>query len=678
SMNTYLLSNLVPHRDLIGLVGGFQIMLASDKDYLPTRVSYKLNLRGPSLTVQTACSTSLVAVCLACQNLLNYQCDMALAGGVSITFPQKKGLLYQEGGIISPDGHCRAFDADAGGTVSGDGVGIVVLRRLSDALADGDHVCAVIKGCAINNDGSLKIGYTAPSIDGQAEVIAMAQANANVEPDSISCLEAHGTGTPLGDPIEIAGLTKAFRAGTTATGFCAIGSVKSNIGHLDAAAGVAGLIKTVLALQHQQLPPSLHFQRPSPKVDFANSPFYVNDKLREWKPGRTPRRAGVSSFGIGGTNAHVVLEETPAVEPSGQSRPWQLLLLSAKTESALETSAANLAEYLRKNPEINLADVAFTLQAGRKPFGHRRMAVCRSVPEAVQALAGRDAKRVFDGQPGEEQPRVAFMFPGQGAQQVGMGRELYQTEAVFREQVNRCCEILQPHLELDLRTILYPEADKLQQAAEQLSQTFLTQPALFVIEYALAQLWMSWGTQPQAMIGHSVGEYVAACLAGVFSLEDALALIAARGRLVQKQPPGAMLAVRLPEPEIKTLLGSKLSLAAVNAASLCVASGPHDAIETLEKKLKERGAACRRLHTSHAFHSEMVEPALHLFTAKVRKVMLNPPQIPCVSNVTGKWITAQEATDPNYWAAHLRQTVRFADGLGELVQGHRGILLEVG
>ncbi|PYJ60495.1 MAG: hypothetical protein DME24_09155, partial [Verrucomicrobia bacterium] len=465
SMNTYLLSNLIPHRDLIGLVGGFQIMLASDKDYLPTRVSYKLNLRGPSLTVQTACSTSLVAVCLACQNLLNYQCDMALAGGVSITFPQKKGLLYQEGGIISPDGHCRAFDADAGGTVSGDGVGIVVLRRLSDALADSDHICAVIKGCAINNDGSLKIGYTAPSIDGQAEVIAMAQANANVDPDSISCLEAHGTGTPLGDPIEIAGLTKAFRAGTTATGFCAIGSVKSNIGHLDAAAGVAGLIKTVLALQHQQLPPSLHFQRPSPKVDFANSPFYVNDKLREWKPGRTPRRAGVSSFGIGGTNAHVVLEETPAAEPSGQSRPWQLLLLSAKTESALETSAANLAEYLRKNSEINLADVAFTLQAGRKPFGHRRMALCRSVPEAVQALAGRDAKRVFDGQPGEEQPRVAFMFPGQGAQQVGMGRELYQTEAVFREQVNRCCEILQPHLELDLRTILYPEADKLEQAA---------------------------------------------------------------------------------------------------------------------------------------------------------------------------------------------------------------------
>src|SRR5437667_3667525 len=379
SMNTYLLTNLLTNRELIERTGGFQTMLANDKDYLPTRVSYKLNLRGPSLNVQTACSTSLVAVCLACQNLLNYQCDMALAGGVSLTFPQKKGQLYQEGGIISPDGHCRAFDADAAGTVSGDGIGIVVLKRFSEALADGDAICAVIKGCAINNDGSLKIGYTAPSIDGQAEVVAMAHANAGVQPDTISYVEAHGTGTPMGDPIEIAGLTKAFRAETTARGFCAIGSVKTNIGHLDAAAGVAGLIKTVLALQHRQLPPSLHFQRPNPKIDFAGSPFYVNDKLRDWKTRPTPRRAGVSSFGIGGTNAHVVLEEAPAVEPSSPSRRWQLLLLSAKTESALDAATANLAEHLKKNPENNLADVAFTLQVGRKPFGHRRMVVCQNV-----------------------------------------------------------------------------------------------------------------------------------------------------------------------------------------------------------------------------------------------------------------------------------------------------------
>ncbi len=678
SFNTYLLANLLTDRPLLRLVGGFQTVLASDKDYLPTRVSYKLNLRGPSLNVQTACSTSLVAVCLACQNLLNCQCDLALAGGVSIAVPQKQAHLHQEGGILSPDGHCRAFDAQAAGTVSGDGVGIVALKRLTDALADGDHICAVIKGCAINNDGSLKIGYTAPGIDGQAQVIAMAQANAGVTPDTISYIEAHGTGTPLGDPIEIAGLTKAFRVGTTAKSFCALGSVKSNIGHLDAAAGVAGLIKTVLALQNKQLPPSLHFQRPNPKIDFANSPFYVNDRLRDWQRGGTPRRAGVSSFGIGGTNAHVVLEEAPAVEPSGGSRHRQLLLLSARTETALDSATANLAEHLRKNPDINLADAAFTLQVGRKPFGHRRMLVCQSVADAEQALTARDSRRVFPGHPAETEPPVVFLFPGQGAQQVNMARGLYESEPVFRDEMDRCCEILKPRLASDLRTLLYPGADRLEEAAQQLTQTAITQPALFVVEYALAQLWMSWGVRPQAMMGHSIGEYVAACLAGVFSLEDALALVAARGQLVQKQPAGTMLAVRLPEEEVKALLGRKLSLAAVNGPALCVASGPFDAIETLERKLAERNAACRRLQTSHAFHSEMMEPVLHLFTAKVRKAKLHSPQIPFISNVTGKWITAQEATDPNYWAAHLRQTVRFADGLTELAQGQPGILLEVG
>ncbi|HXT39726.1 MAG TPA: amino acid adenylation domain-containing protein [Candidatus Angelobacter sp.] len=678
SMNTYLFSNLLAHRELTALVGGFQIMLASDKDYLPTRVSYKLNLRGPSLNVQTACSTSLVAVCLACQNLLNYQCDMALAGGVSITFPQKRGLLYQEGGIISPDGHCRTFDANAAGTVSGDGVGIVVLKRLSEALADGDNVRAVIKGCAINNDGSQKIGYTAPGVDGQAEVIAMAQANAGVEPETISYVEAHGTGTPLGDPIEIAALTKAFRAGTAAKGFCAIGSVKSNLGHLDAAAGVAGLIKTVLALQHQQLPPSLHFQRPNPKIDFAESPFEVNDRLRGWKSGGTPRRAGVSSFGIGGTNAHVVLEEAPPLKPSGGSRPLQLLTLSAKTDSALAAAKANLAEHLRAAAQINLADVAFTLHTGRKPFNRRCAVICGNLNDAAVALTAPDAKRFFAGHPVESGPQIAFMFPGQGAQHLNMGRELYETEPVFREHVDHGCELLKPLLELDLRTLLYPGAAETEGASRQLTQTFITQPALFVIEYALAQLWMNWGIRPQAMIGHSIGEYVAACLAGVFSFEDGLALIAARGRLVQKQPPGAMLAVRLSEREVRPLLGRKLSLAAVNGSALCVASGPYDAIEALEKKLVEQGTVCRRLHTSHAFHSEMMEPALHLFTAKVKKAKLCPPQIPYVSNVTGQWITARDATDPNYWAAHLRQTVRFADGIHQLAQGNMAILLEVG
>jgi acyl transferase domain-containing protein len=678
SLNTYLLSNLLTNRELIKLLGGFQTMLANDKDYLPTRVSYKLNLRGPSINVQTACSTSLVAVCLACQNLLNYQCDMALAGGVSLTFPQKKGQLSQEGGIISPDGHCRAFDADAAGTVSGDGIGIVVLKRLSDALADADSICAVIKGCAINNDGSMKIGYAAPSIDGQAEVIAMAHANAGIQPETISYVEAHGTGTPIGDPIEIAGLTKAFRAETTAKGFCAIGSLKTNIGHLDAAAGVAGLMKTVLALQHGQLPPSLHFQRPNPKIDFASSPFYVNDRLRDWKGDAAPRRAGVSSFGIGGTNAHVVVEEAPAVGPPGSSRHWQLLLLSAKTESALDAATENLALHLRKNPDVNLADVAFTLQVGRKPFGHRRIAICHSIPEAVESLVAREPKRVVTGRPNDTEPPVVFMFPGQGPQHVNMARELYESEPAFRDQVDRCCGLLNPHVELDLRTVLYPAADQAEEAARQLTQTFITQPALFVIEYALAQLWMTWGVQPQAMIGHGIGEYVAACLANVFSLENALALVAARGRLVQKQPSGAMLAIRLPEQEIKPLLGRRLALAAVNGPALCVASGPFDAIEVLEKKLRGRNVACRRIRTSHAFHSEMMEPVLHLFMTKVRKTKLNAPRIPYLSNLSGQWITEAEAINPNYWAAHLRQTVRFADGLAELARGQKGILLEVG
>jgi len=678
SMNTYLLSNLLTDRKLIKRLGGFQTMLASEKDYLPTRVSYKLNLRGLSLNVQTACSTSLVAVCVACQNLLNYQCDMALAGGVSLAFPQKKGQLYQPGGTISPDGHCRAFDADAAGTVSGDGIGIVVLKRLSDALADGDSIGALIKGCAINNDGSLKIGYTAPSIDGQAEVVAMAHANAGVQPETISYVEAHGTGTPMGDSIEIAGLTKAFRAETTAQGFCAIGSLKTNIGHLNAAAGVAGLIKTVLALQHRQLPPSLHFHRPNPKIDFASSPFYVNDKLRDWPTRPTPRRAGVSSFGIGGTNAHVVLEEAPAVQSSGSSRRWQLLVLSAKTESGLDAATTNLAEYLKENPGISLADVAFTLQVGRKPFGRRRVVVCHSVPEAAETLATRDPKRVVTGRPNDIETPVVFMFPDPGAQQVNTARELYETEQVFREQVDRCCDLLKPHVEFDLRTILYPGAVQVEEAAQQLTLTFVTQPAIFVIEYALAQLWMSWGVGPQAMIGHSIGEYVAACLAKVFSLEDALALVTARGRLVQEQPGGAMLAIRLPEHETRPLLGRRLALAAVNGPAQCVASGPLDAIEVLEKKLRERNVACRRLQTSHAFHSEMMEPILHVFMTKVRKTKLKAPQIPYVSNLTGQWITASEATNPNYWAAHLRQTVRFADGLAELARGQKGILLEVG
>jgi acyl transferase domain-containing protein/acyl carrier protein len=678
SMNSYGLLNLYSNCDFIESVGSFQAMISSDKDYLTTRVSYKLNLKGPSYTVQTACSTSLVAVHIACQCLLSGECDIALAGGVSISIPQKSGELYHEGGVASPDGHCRAFDAKAQGTVSGSGVGIVILKRLVDALSEGDYIHAVIKGSAINNDGSLKVGYTAPSLDGQAEVIAEALAVGRVEPETVTYIEAHGTGTPLGDPIEIAALTKAFRASTQKKGFCAIGSVKSNIGHLNAAAGVAGLIKTILALKHKLLPPSLHFEQPNPKIDFANSPFYVNGKLSRWETNGAPLRAGVSSFGIGGTNVHVVLEEPPIVKAFGKSRLYHLLVLSAKTHSALDNATTNLAEHLKQNPDLNLADVAYTLQVGRRAFSHRRMLVCHNHEDAVSALATLDPKRVFTTTQESKVQPIVFMFPGQGAQYVNMASELYQVEPTFCRHVDHCSEFLKPHLGVDLRDILYPEEEQAEEATQQLNQTFITQSALFVIEYALAKLWIEWGVHPQAMIGHSIGEYVAACLSGVFSLEDALTLVAVRGRLMQELPNGAMLAISLLEKEVYPFLGKELSLAAVNGPSLCVVSGSIDAVNQLAHQLAEKGVAYRRLHTSHAFHSEMIEAILLPFTEQFKKITLKPPKIPYVSNVTGTWITAAEATEPSYWVKHMRQTVRFTEGVSELLKEPNRILLEVG
>ncbi|HEY0736387.1 MAG TPA: type I polyketide synthase, partial [Herpetosiphonaceae bacterium] len=502
SMSTYLLFNLASNPALLSAVGVNQIILSNDKDHLTVRAAYKLNLRGPSVTVQTTCSSSLVAVHLACQSLLNGESDIVLAGGASIGVPQKSGYIYQEGNIRSPDGHCRAFSAEAQGTVSGSGVGIVVLKRLADALVDGDTIHAVIRGSAINNDGADKVGYTAPSVKAQAAVVEEAQAMAGVEPEEISYIEAHGTGTTLGDPIEIQALTDAFRGGTDRKQFCAIGSLKSNIGHLDAAAGIASLIKAVLALKHRQIPPSLHCERTNPRIDFAGSPFFVNTRLREWEADG-PRLAGVSSFGMGGANAHVVLEEAPPRESSGPARPWQVLTLSAKTGTALDAMTANLAAYLKQHRELALADVAYTLSLGRRIFNHRRIVVCRDLDDAAETLAARDATRIFSYYQEQQRRPVAFMFSGQGAQYPQMGADLYRSEPLFQAQIDRCCELLEPDLGLDLRQLLYPEADRLDAAREQLNQTQLTQPALFVIEYALAQLWISWGIKPSALIGHS-------------------------------------------------------------------------------------------------------------------------------------------------------------------------------
>jgi acyl transferase domain-containing protein/acyl carrier protein len=678
SVNTYLLSHVAPNYGLATLADRLQLLVGNDKDFLTTRVSYKLNLKGPSVTVQTACSTSLVAVHLACQSLLNYECDVALAGGVSLSIPERAGYRYQEGGISSPDGHCRAFDAGARGTVGGSGAGIVVLKRLADALADGDRVRAVIKGSAINNDGSEKIGYTAPSETRQAEVIAQAHAVAGTDPETIGYIEAHGTGTALGDPIEIRALTRAFQARAVGKRTCAIGSVKTNIGHLDAAAGVAGLIKTVLALEHRLIPPSLHFKEPNPQIDFENSPFYVNSVLTDWKAGRSPRRAGVSSFGIGGTNAHVVLEEAPEATGSGASRPVHLLVLSAKTGSALEAATSRLLEHLGAHRELDLADVAYTCQAGRTAFGHRRVVVCRDLDGAVAALEGKDATRVFTAAQDGASRSVAFMFPGQGAQYPGMAAELYRIERAFRDQVDLCSELLRPSLGRDLRRLLFASELDAEEAAAVLNQTSVTQPALFVIEYALASLWASWGVRPEVMIGHSIGEYVAACLAGVMSLEDALSLVAARGRIIQGLPGGSMLAVRLAERDVRSLLDPRLSLAAINGPSGCVVSGPADAVDALEAELARQGVVARRLRTSHAFHSQMMEPALGAFLEAVKRVGLAAPKVPYISNVTGAWVTEQQATDPRYWVRHLRETVRFMDGLGELLKDPGRILLEVG
>ncbi|HAX74861.1 MAG TPA: polyketide synthase, partial [Cyanobacteria bacterium UBA11372] len=709
SMSSYLYRNLSSNPDLLKLVDfdwlqqQDPISLGNDRDYLTTRISYKLGLTGPSMSINTACSTSLVAVHTACQSLLNYQCEMALAGGVSIQVPQISGYLYREGGIASPDGHCRTFDAKAQGTLFCSGLGLVLLKRLEDALADGDYIYAVIKGSAINNDGTQKVSYTAPSVDGQVSVITEALAVAGVLPETISYMEAHGTGTALGDPIEVAAMTQAFRASTDKKGFCAIGSVKPNVGHLNRAAGIASLIKTVMALKHQLIPPSLNYEQPNPNLDFANSPFFVNTTLRQWQANGTPRRAGVTSLGFGGTNAHAVLEEAPVIEQE-QGRKYQLLVLAAKTDSALEAATKNLAAHLKQHPDLNLADVAYTLQVGRRGFDRRRMLVCRDLADAVTALETLDPKRIVTQLQEPKERSVAFMFSGQGSQYVNMALELYELEPTFREQIDLCAEILKPYLgshfglgeaeppgfrsqvepgneireRIDLRDLLYPAEEKAQEAAELLKQTSMTQPALFAIEYALAKLWMSWGIHPAATIGHSIGEYVAACIAGVFSLEDALSLVAARGKMMQQMPPGSMIAVPLSERELQPYLGNNLSLALINGPSRCVVSGTGEAIDGLEKQLAAQGVEGRRLHTSHAFHSEMMEPVLDAFGELVKKVTLHPPEIPYVSNVTGTWITDEQATDPNYWAKHLRQTVRFAEGLQQLFQDGDQILLEVG
>jgi acyl transferase domain-containing protein/thioesterase domain-containing protein/acyl carrier protein len=674
--NYYLINNLLSDPELVAKEGIFLLRhTGNDKDVLATRVSYQMNLRGPSVNVQTACSTSLVAVHLACQSLLHLVCDVAIAGAVSIEIPHAIGYHYRQNEIQSHDGHCRSFDANATGTVFGSGLGIVILKRLREAIAAGDTIHAVIKGTAVNNDGNRKVGFLAPSTEGQVEVILEALGAAGVEPASIDYVETHGTGTPIGDPIELSALEQVFSSRPRQL---RIGSVKTNIGHLDTAAGMAGLLKTVLALKNKQIPATLHFKTLNPLIDAAQTKLQVVDQLSEWTSDEgAPRRAGVTSLGIGGTNAHVILEEAPEPAPSHSERQVKLFTLSAKSPAALDDTTQALARHLGRFPEENLEDAAYTLHVGRREFPCRRMFLARDHAEARQRADQPNSPGVVTAKAIDPHP-VAFLFSGQGGQYIHMGAELYRTEPVFKKWIDTCADLARPLADFDFREILYPTPEKAARAAEQIKLTWNAQPILFAVEYALAQLWISWGIVPARLIGHSLGEYPAACLSGIFALEDAIAIVCARGNLMRKVAEGAMLAVSLPEVEAAPWIDDSLSLAAVNSADQCVISGPAAAIATLEEKLTAQGIACHRLETSHAFHSRAIDPILDLFVELVGKKKLRAPQIPLISNVTGTWLTAMEATDPHYWARHFRQTVRFHDGLVLLQSEADSYQLEIG
>jgi len=661
SGDTGYAETLRQHRSRFPDVSELQFRIASGADFLTSRVSYKLGLTGPAVTVRTACSTSLVAVHTAAQSLLAGECDLALAGGITLHVPFP--VDEAEDGIVSPDGYCRAFDADARGTIASDGAGIVALKRLDDALADGDHVHAVILGSAVNNDGAGKVGFTAPSVDGQAAAIRAAHLVSGVDPRDIGYVEAHGTGTPVGDPIEVRALTKAFGP----DGSCVLGSVKANIGHTDAAAGVIGLIKTVLALGNELIPATAHYRAPNPLIDFAASPFEVRSTSTPWPRGPRPRRAGVNSLGIGGTNAHVVLEEAPVRPAADPGRPYQVFPLSARSSTALTATARRLAAHLGDEPP---ADVAWTLQVGRRAFAHRGFVVGGDRDEIVRAL-GKVSSRVADGE-----RSAAFLFPGQGGQHVGMARELYAHEPVFRTEFDRCADLVLPELGVDLRTVLFgPDTEA---GAARLSTMDIGQPAVFSVQYALAKLWMSWGVRPSVVAGHSLGAYAAATIAGVLSVPDALALVLERGRLLGSLPDGAMLAIPLPEHEVTPLLGAELSLAALNGPRQCVVAGPVTAVAELRRRLDADGVEVRLLRISTAAHSSLVEPVLSGYEKRVAEVRLRAPEIPWISDRTGAFVTADEATDPAFWSAHLRDTVRFADTLDTLLRHDDSALLEIG
>ncbi|MBL6448223.1 amino acid adenylation domain-containing protein [Fulvivirga sp. 29W222] len=667
NINWQVYSQLINQK---GLVDPFTATQLSSPRFMSSRISYCLNLRGPAVYMDTACSTSLVAIHEACKSLLTMDCNVAVAGGITITNKFKKGYKYQEGMIYSKDGHCRTFDVDASGTIGGEGAAVVVLKTLKNALRDKDNIYAIIKGSGINNDGRQKVGYTAPSVDGQTEAIMRAQKWAKVEPESISLIEAHGTATELGDPIEIEALNRTF--GKSKDQYCAIGSVKSNFGHLDAAAGASGLIKAALALKNRQIPPTLNYSKPNPKIDFTGSPFYINTGLKEWKSEKYPLRAGVSSFGIGGTNAHVILEEAPEREESSHSRSHQLLLISGKTPEALNRNIENLANYIREDRGIKLADIAYTLQTGRTHLEHRQAFVCQNSEDAVHQLTSKKDTASFINKP---QSTQVFMFSGQGSQYANMCKGLYEAEEDFKIEADTCFDLIRKKFGKDLKAILFET-----NVAQEINNTEYAQPILFITEYALAKLLIKWGIKPDVMIGHSIGEYVAACLSGVFTLEDTLSLVVKRGELMQRMQAGVMLSISLDEKTLKPLIDEhkKISLAAVNSSELCVVSGTADAIDSFAAKLNALGYKNRSIHTSHAFHSYMMDPMLEEYGAELDKVVISEPQIPFISNLTGEKATHGLISSAQYWLDHLRYTVNFSMGIEGLLKSGHTCFLEIG
>ena len=688
-LNSYLLHNLCSDRAFLTRFveslhsGALHTEFGNDNNYLATQVAYRLGLRGPAITIQTSCSTSLVGIATACHSLSSRECDMALAGGVTILLPQKRGYYFKESGILSPDGRCRPFDANSAGTVFSNGGAVLLLKRAADAQADGDTVYAVIRGYALNNDGSRKVNFTAPSAAGQAEVISRAMEMAGVSPRSIGYVEAHGTATQLGDPIEVEGLRAAYGSASQDTGYCALGSLKANIGHLDVAAGAAGLIKAALCVHEGVLPPQINYADPNPRIDFATSPFYVNTRLRPWPVEQSPRRAGVSCFGLGGTNAHVVIEQGHSL-PSGEpSRPEQLILLSARSESALAAQAERLASHVEATPELPLADIAYTLQVGRREFDQRRFVVAGSREELVQRL--RQAALPGESGPlAAHRPPIVFMFPGQGSQYPGMGRELYLGEPIFRETVDACAQALadDPEIGLDLlEFLLWKEeasGETEDDMARRMSDTRIAQPAIFAMEIALARLLLAWGIKPAALIGHSVGEFAAACLAGIFTLEDATRIVAQRGRLMQSMPPGRMLAVRASAERLAPMLPRELSIAAINAPELTVLGGPESRVQEFARALSQQGLQSSEVRTSHAFHSPTMAAAVAPLEAFIASCKRNASAIDIFSTARARVLTAEEAIDPTYWGQQLLEPVRFAETVTAATRGARRILLEVG